>query len=91
MRGSELPLIALVAIFALCSAAVAQTDTSTAQPPPDDPDQIICKMSPPVTGTRIGGGRECHTKREWDQRQKDSQEEVEHGQEIGHLGSSPGH
>lgn len=39
-----------------------------------NPDEIVCKNQPPATGSRLGGGRECHTQREWDQRQKDAQD-----------------
>ena len=50
---------------------VAQT--ATGAEPASNPDEIVCKMTPPTTGTRLGGGRECHTAREWDNRRKDAQ------------------
>ena len=37
-------------------------------------DEIVCKMQPPTTGSRLGGGRECHTVREWNLREKEAQE-----------------
>jgi hypothetical protein len=44
------------------SATPAQSTTMSGG---DDPDQIVCKDMPARTGSRIGGGRECHTQREW--------------------------
>ena len=37
-------------------------------------DEIVCKNEPPTTGSRLGGGRECHTVRQWNQREKDAQD-----------------
>ena len=62
-------------------ATTVVTDFSYADPPsneasqaaPLDPNEIICKVTPPATGSRIGGGRECLTRIEWDQRKKDAQ------------------
>jgi hypothetical protein len=50
-------------------------------------DEIVCKMSPPTTGTRLGGGRECHTAREWNERMKESQDIVKRTQMVGHEGA----
>lgn len=58
----------------------AQTTANSDQP---DPNAIICKTSPPTTGSRLGGGRECHTQREWDQRQKDAQKQLQMNQMRG--------
>jgi len=92
MRSKQLAFAIFLLSLGLPAVAFAQqSNTPTASAPADDPDQIICKSTPPPTGTRLGGGRECHTKREWDQRQKDSESEVVRGQEIGHMGSGPGH
>jgi hypothetical protein len=46
-------------------------------------DEVVCKNSPPTTGTRLGGGRECHTQREWNQRQIDSQKALLDAQRVG--------
>jgi hypothetical protein len=37
-------------------------------------DEIVCKNSPPPLGSRLGGGRECHSQREWNRMQHDSEE-----------------
>ncbi|HEX3429750.1 MAG TPA: hypothetical protein VHT03_02595 [Rhizomicrobium sp.] len=37
-------------------------------------DEIVCRNSPPATGTRLGGGRECHTVREWNDRERQAQD-----------------
>jgi cytochrome c5 len=46
-------------------------------------DEMVCKTSPPPTGSRLGGGRECHTQREWNQRQQDSQSALLRSQQTG--------
>ena len=38
-----------------------------------DPDEILCQMSPPRTGSRIGGSRECRTRRDWERYRRESQ------------------
>jgi hypothetical protein len=64
-------------------AAPATTDISRV-----NLDEIVCKQQPPATGSRLGGGRECHTVREWNQRQKDAQDTTRQ-QEMGGY-SRPG-
>jgi hypothetical protein len=91
MRRVHLAIVSTLGILALSGAALAQTASAPSQPPQDDPDQIICKVTPPPTGTRLGGGRECHTKREWDQQKKDSQDATSHAQQMGLMGSPAGH
>jgi hypothetical protein len=49
----------------------------------DNLDQIVCKTSPPQTGSRLGGSRECHTAREWKVRQQQSQDMLAHSQSLG--------
>jgi cytochrome c5 len=46
-------------------------------------DEVICKNSAPPTGSRLGGGRECHTQREWNQRQSDAQNALLREQQSG--------
>jgi hypothetical protein len=54
------------------------------QPPrADNLDEIVCKTSPPETGTRLGGSRECHTVRDWNTRQKNAQAVLAHDQSLG--------
>lgn len=63
------------------SAAASSTSVATTDSSAVNLDEIVCKNEPPATGTRLGGGRECHTVREWNQRQRDSQDLTRH-QEI---------
>ena len=46
---------------------------------PDDDmlDRVVCRAEPPRTGSRLGGTRECHTVREWNDSQKASQASLE--------------
>lgn len=50
-------------------------------------DEVVCRMSPPATGSRLGGARECHTQREWDNRMREAQAMVASSQGHG-LGGS---
>jgi hypothetical protein len=58
--------------------AAAATDSSGA-----NLDEIVCKTTPPPTGSRLGGGRECRTQREWNQREVDAQTALRHQQDQG--------
>jgi hypothetical protein len=80
---------------AATTAAPADTATSpaqTAQAAPAqtadsaDLDKIECHSSPPATGTRLGATRECHTVREWNQRQQESQRALTRMQSTGYVG-----
>lgn len=51
-----------------------------------DLDQIVCKQLPPKTGSRLGGGRECHTLRQWNQQMRESQDITRHQQRMGFVG-----
>lgn len=51
-----------VAIVAAPGAAQAAADNKG----PGNPDQVICKREE-VTGSRLAGHRECHTRAEWAQ------------------------
>ena len=64
-------------------AATAATDSSAV-----NLDEIICKNSAPPTGSRLGGGRECHTQREWNRRQQESEDITRRQQREGYR--SPG-
>jgi hypothetical protein len=46
-------------------------------------DEIVCRSSPPATGTRLGGGRECHTVRQWNEREREDQRILQQQQSVG--------
>ena len=50
------------------------------------PDDIICKKTPPKTGSRLGGGSECHTRRDWERQQAEAQRILSKAQRIGLQG-----
>lgn len=78
MRGGV--VVALIVLAAASFPVGAYSDPAQsgnpAQTAGSDPDQIICKTTAPVTGSRLGGGRECRTQREWDEREKASQKDL---------------
>jgi len=84
----------------MCSAvAMAQQAPSNSAPaasqaaaaaPADDPDEIVCHAGVAPTGTRLAGPRVCHTRREWDDIRKQSQDSVMLMQNLGRTGGTPG-
>ena len=59
------------------AAPVAQADATP------NLDEIVCRASPPPTGSRLGGGRECHTVRQWNEREREDQRIVQQQQSVG--------
>jgi len=51
-----------------------------------DLDQIVCKEAPAKTGSRLGGGRECHSQREWNRIEKEAQDITRRQQQMGYMG-----
>jgi hypothetical protein len=56
--------------------AAAPTATEQQAAPADDPNEIICHAGEPIVGSRFPTGRVCHTRKEWDQIRRDSQQEL---------------
>jgi Spy/CpxP family protein refolding chaperone len=81
---------ALVGGLLMSSASVMAQDASApaaapaAAPmqaaPQDDPNEIICHAGEPILGSRFPGPRTCHTRKEWDQIRRDSQDALYHQQ-----------
>jgi len=63
-------------------AAAPAAAPAAAQPAAlaEDPNEIVCHAGEPVVGSRFPTGRVCHTRKEWDQIKKDSQEALFHQQ-----------
>lgn len=83
------PTQAAPAQTAPASTVTAQTATAVPvadESSPSNPDEVVCRMTPPMTGTRLGGARECHTAREWERRQRESQRILEGSQRSGLQG-----
>jgi cytochrome c5 len=69
-------------------APTVTAQTATAAPvaaasSTSDLDEVVCRMTPPATGSRLGGARECHTAREWNRRQQNSQDTLMKSQSVG--------
>lgn len=60
--------------------ATAPNAAPQASTPVDDPNEIICRAGEPQLGSRFPGPRQCHTRKEWDQIRKDSQDALFHQQ-----------
>jgi hypothetical protein len=64
------------------AAAVGETVKVTAPTTAENLDEVVCKVTPPETGSRLGGSRECRTVREWKLRQQESQDMLERSQGL---------
>ena len=73
------------------NAAPAASEQVVVRPPASEsnPDEIVCRSTAARTGSRIGGGRECHTQREWDRQMRESQRLVG-GSQLRSLEGAPG-
>jgi len=77
------------------NSTVPAAPTPAAAAPPVAPaesanvnlDEVVCRQSAPTTGTRFGGGRECHTVRQWRERQAESERILRQQQTVGFQGS----
>ena len=67
----------IAAAVLLAGPALAQTAPQTTQ---DDPNEIICRSGEPVTGSHLPGPRECHTRKEWNDMQRQTQDAISHVQ-----------
>ena len=72
------------------TAKAPQVAPATAASATSDPDAIVCLMIPPRTGSRIGGSRECHTRRDWDRNRKESETILSGMQMHGLQGATSG-
>ncbi|MGH6887755.1 MAG: hypothetical protein ACREHF_00910 [Rhizomicrobium sp.] len=77
------------AMTARAPAAAPATVTATADVGVDL-DKIVCRSTPPPTGSRLGGGRECHTVREWNERTREEQQMIEERQTGSYRGPGGG-
>ena len=83
MRGLVLVLAAAIISTAAASAGdepPSAPTTVTAQPAaavPDDMDKMECRMLGAKTGSRLGGHRECRTRREWEDIRHQNEHEIE--------------
>ena len=88
----------LSALLIASSLAFASGAAAADPAQPDEPntasspylDEVICRNVTPPTGTRLGGGRECHTRRDWDNRMKQAQRVLQQKQVRGKVGTDAG-
>ena len=57
-------------------SAAAAPGQAAANPKADDPNQIVC-VHEDVTGSRLAGTRECHTRAEWAQRKSNGETQMQ--------------
>jgi hypothetical protein len=69
-----------IAQGAAAPAAAPATAPATQPSPQEDPNEIICREGQPELGSRFPGPRQCHTRKEWDQIKRDSQDALMHQQ-----------
>ncbi|HUJ03774.1 MAG TPA: hypothetical protein VLW75_09070 [Rhizomicrobium sp.] len=67
--------IIAAALFLAGPAFAADTGQQSDQAKPD-PNEIICRAGEPTTGSLLPGPRVCHTRKEWDDMQRQTQDGV---------------
>ena len=76
--------VGLAIALVLASTAPTMAEVTAGQPPADssaqskkpkqtDLDQVVCRYEE-VTGSRLGGHKVCHTRREWEQISADARD-----------------
>lgn len=86
LRITTFTIIAFAGLLATGSYVWAEPATGNGQPQDtsaSDSDRIICKAGTAPTGSRLPGPRECHTKRVWDDIQRQSQDALQDKQNRG--------
>jgi hypothetical protein len=78
----EVPVRLAYGFAAAATLLLAGQSLAAEQPAtnPNSGDELICRKVPPQAGTRLGGTRECHTRREWEQRRHDDRQMTEDSQ-----------
>ena len=87
-QQSAAPADAATAAPAAAAAAATPAPAATAASAAADSsavnlDEVVCRAVAAPTGTRLGGGRECHTVREWNDRERESQDLTRDSQRRG--------
>jgi len=84
MRVSAFVIVSCLAVGVLPGVAFADPAQAgdTTQASNSNLDEIVCKNLPAPTGSRLGGGRECHTQRDWDNRMKEAQRVLQEKQAL---------
>jgi len=62
-----------------------ETAPSAVASPAVNLDEVVCRPVAPPTGSRLGGGRECHSVREWNQREQDARQALLRAQQLGYA------
>lgn len=72
------PVLALAGAVTLAFAGPSLADEQTTSPPSsNNPNEVICRNMPAGVGSRLGARRECHTRREWDERRLQDRQEID--------------
>jgi hypothetical protein len=62
--------ILFASVFAALSVPVLAQESVTVEGQKNPDDEVVCVHSEPPLGSHIGGGKECHTKGEWKERER---------------------
>jgi hypothetical protein len=55
-----------------------------------DPDQVVCVQTQAPTGSRVGGGLQCHTVKEWADLQRNGADQLNNVSRSGLGAGTPG-
>lgn len=71
------------------AAAAASVPAASAAQADADANRIVCRSLPAPTGSRLGGGRECHSQHDWDAMRQRAQDTVLQKQQWTASGGNP--
>lgn len=81
MRISTFTIVAFAGLLATSGYAFASNAPDAANASiQENLDQIVCKAGKAPLGSRLPGPRECHTQREWNAIQQQSEDQLNHTQ-----------
>jgi hypothetical protein len=94
MRKTQFFAVLVGGLLISSAPVLAQTAPAAAPAalaaPADDPNEVICHAGEAPIGSRFPGPRICHTRKEWAQIQKDSQDALFH-QQMERSANGSGH
>ena len=71
-------------------ASAAPTAAAVADSSSVNLDEVVCRPIAAPTGSRLGGGRECHSVREWNQRERQAQDLTRQQERMGFNAKASG-
>ena len=79
---SQAPSASEQSVAPAVAAAATPAPVAAADASAPNLDEIVCRPVAAPTGSRLGGGRECHSVRQWNDRERQSQDATREQQRM---------